>query len=172
MRSFPGEKDHQFLQEPWILVLAQSVETFFMFSISYMTTVQYWWNLGILLDKAKENISKRLRFGDTCFTSLEKIRGNLFTRHMKNRNHVYKDSINLLSVIIILGKTFHGGETFFYDGTNMNYIGKRAHVLNHSHVLIRVPGTQSCITSLKVIRAKPQSMTKKYHKVRPLNRPR
>ena len=39
-------------------------------------------------------------------------------------------------------------------------------------LLNRVPGTQSRIESLKVIRAKPQSMTKKCHTVRRLNRPR
>ena len=36
-------------------------------------------------------------------------------------------------VIIILGTDFNGGETVFYDGENMNDIGKRAHVLNDSH---------------------------------------
>ena len=39
-------------------------------------------------------------------------------------------------------------------------------------VLNRVPGTQSCIESLNMIQAKPQSMTKKCHTVRRLNRPR
>ena len=39
-------------------------------------------------------------------------------------------------------------------------------------VLNRVPGTQSCIESLKLIQAKPQSMTNKCHVVRQLNRPR
>ena len=65
------------------------------------------------------------------FTSLATIGGNLFTRHPKNLNHVHKDSNELLSVIIILGKYVHGGETVFYDGEKMNYIGKRAHVLKH-----------------------------------------
>ena len=39
-------------------------------------------------------------------------------------------------------------------------------------VLNRVLGTQSCIESLKLIRAKPESMTKKFHTVRQLNRPK
>ena len=52
---------------------------------------------------------------------------------MKNLNHVHKDSKDLLSVIIILVTDVNGGETVFYDGENMNDIGKRAHVLNHSH---------------------------------------
>ena len=61
------------------------------------------------------------------------VGGNLYTRHTKNLNHVHKDSKDLLSVIIILGTDVHGGETVFYDGENMNDIGKRAHVLKHSH---------------------------------------
>ena len=61
------------------------------------------------------------------------IGGNLFTRHQNNIIHVHKDSNDLLSVIIILGKNVHGGETVFYDGVNMNDIGKRSHVLKHSH---------------------------------------
>ena len=36
-------------------------------------------------------------------------------------------------MIILLGTDVNGGETVFYDGENMNDIGKRAHVLKHSH---------------------------------------
>ena len=61
------------------------------------------------------------------------IGGNLFTRHPKNLNHVQKESNDLLSVLIILGTNVHGGETVFYYGVNMHDIGKRAHVLKHSH---------------------------------------
>ena len=41
------EEGHQFFQEPWILALAKSVETFVMVSISDMPTIKYWQNLGI-----------------------------------------------------------------------------------------------------------------------------
>ena len=58
-------------------------------------------------------ISNECRIGDTCFTSLATIGGNLYTRHAKNLNHVHKDSKDLLSVIIILGTDVHGGETVF-----------------------------------------------------------
>ena len=78
-------------------------------------------------------IPKECRIGETCFTSLATIGGNLYTRHMKNLNHVHKDSKDLLSVIIILVTDVNGGETVFYDGENMNDIGKIAHVLKHSH---------------------------------------
>ena len=39
--SYEGKKGHQLLQEPWILELAQSVETIVMVLISDMRTVQY-----------------------------------------------------------------------------------------------------------------------------------
>ena len=97
-----------------------------------MPTVQYWKILGSLLGKSKEKITKQCIIGDTCFMSLAKIWGNLFTRHPKNINHVHKDSNDLLSVIIILGTNVHGGEIFFYDGVNLNEIGKRSHILKHS----------------------------------------
>ena len=61
------------------------------------------------------------------------IGGNIYTRNAKNHNQVHKDSKYLLSVIIILGTDVNVGETVFYDGENMNDIGKRAHVLKHSH---------------------------------------
>ena len=111
MGSYIGEKGHQFLEEPWILALAKSVETFSIFSIRDMPIVQYWQNLGGMLDKSKENIPKQCRIFDTCFRSLATTGGNLFTRHPKNLNHVQKDSNNLLSVIIILGTNVHGEET-------------------------------------------------------------
>ena len=37
-------------------------------------------------------------------------------------------------MIIILGTYVNGVKTVFYDGDNMNDIGKRAHVLKYSHV--------------------------------------
>ena len=86
-----------------------------------------------MLDNEKEKIPKQYRIGDTCFTSLATIGNNLFRRRPKNLNHVHKDSNNILSVIIILGKKVHGGKPFFNNEKKMNDIGKRAHVLNNSH---------------------------------------
>ena len=43
---YSGEKGQQNFQEPWILALSHSVENFVVVSISGMTTVQYWQNLG------------------------------------------------------------------------------------------------------------------------------
>ena len=110
--SYSGEKGRRFLEELWIIVLSQSVETFVMVSIRDMQTEKYWQNLGSFLDKSKEKIPKQFRIGDTCFMPLSKIGGNLFTRHPKNINHVHKDSNDLLSVIIILGTNVHGGKRF------------------------------------------------------------
>ena len=78
-----------------------------------MPTIKYWHNLGSMMDKAKEMIPKQCRIGDKYFTSLATIGGNLFTRHLKNLNHVHKDSNRILSVIIILGKNVYSGETVF-----------------------------------------------------------
>ena len=87
-----------------------------------MPTIKYWQNMGWNIDKAKENIPKQCRIGDTCFTSLATIGGNLYTIHAKNLNCVHKYSQDLLSVIIILGTDINGGETVFNDGENMNDI--------------------------------------------------
>ena len=81
VRSYSGEKGHQFLNKPWILALAKSVEAFIMVSIRAMPTIQYWQNLGSIMDEAKEKIPKQYRIRDTCFTSFANIGGNLFTRH-------------------------------------------------------------------------------------------
>ena len=86
------------------------------------------------MEKEKFMIPNECIIGDTCFTSFATIGGNLYTRHVKNLNHVQKYSKYILSEIIILGKDANGCETVFYDGDNMNDIGKRAHVLKHSHV--------------------------------------
>ena len=131
--NYSGQKGHGILQQPWIIALAKLVGTFIMVLIRDMPTIKYWQNLGSTMDKAKETIPKECRIGDTCFTSLETVEGNLYTRHLKNLNNLHKDSKDLLSVIIILGKDFHGDETILYDGENKNDIGKRAHVLKNSH---------------------------------------
>ena len=74
--SYSGEKGHQILQQPWIITLSKSIETFFIVSISDMPTVKYWQNLGRIMEGAKEMIPKEYRIGDTCFTSLATIGGN------------------------------------------------------------------------------------------------
>ena len=77
-----------------------------MVSISDMSTIKYSKNMGSMMDKAKVKTPKQCRIGDACFTSLANIWGNLLTIHPKNLNHVHKDSKDLLSVTIILGKSF------------------------------------------------------------------
>ena len=116
-----------------LLQISKSVETFIIVSMNEMPTIKYWQNLGRTMDKAKEMIPNEGRIGDTCFTSLATIGGNLYTRHPKNQNHVHKECKDLLSVIIILGTDVHGGETVLFFVENMNDIGKRAHVIKHSN---------------------------------------
>ena len=57
--SYIGEKGHQFLQEPWIILLFKSVETFIMASISNMKTSQYWETFVSMMNKARDNIPKQ-----------------------------------------------------------------------------------------------------------------
>ena len=113
MGSYSGEKGHQILQQPCIIALANSIEKFLIVSIGDIPTVKYWKKLGRIMEEAKVMIPKERRIGDTCFTSLETIGGNLYTRHVKNLNNVQKDSKYLLSVIIILVTDVNGGETVF-----------------------------------------------------------
>ena len=81
--------------------------------MSEIPSIRYWQNFEIIMDKAKEIIPKECIIGDTCFTSMATIGGNLYTRHAKNLNNVHKDIKYLLPVIIILGTDVNGGETFF-----------------------------------------------------------
>ena len=122
--SYSGQNGHENFQQPWIIALAKSVETFIEVPMGEMPTIKYQQNLGRITNQAKEVIPVECRIGDTCFTSLATIGGKLYTRHPKNINHVHKDSKDLLSVIIILGTYVKGGETVFYNGENMNDIGK------------------------------------------------
>ena len=62
---------------------------------------------------AKENIPKECRIGDTYFTPLADIGGNVFSRHPKNLNRVHKDSKDTISVVITLRTDANGGETIF-----------------------------------------------------------
>ena len=56
-------------------------------------------------------IPKECRIGDTCFMSFATIGGNLYTRDPNNLKHVHIYSKDLMSVIIILGTDYDGGET-------------------------------------------------------------
>ena len=113
MGSYSGKNIHQLLQENWILAFEKSIETFIMMSISDMTSIKHWHNLGKVLDTTKQKIPKKCRIGDTCFTSLETIVGKLYTIHPKNINHVHKDVTDIMSVINILGTDVHGDKTVF-----------------------------------------------------------
>ena len=57
---------------------------------------------------------------------------NLLIRHPISMNNVYRDSKDLLLVLITWKTSFSGGGTVFY-GIKISLLGKRAHVLQHSH---------------------------------------
>ena len=73
-----GERGHQIFRQPCIIVLSKSIETFIIVSMIEMPTIKYWQNLGRIMNEAKMVIPKECRIGDTCFTSLATIGGNLF----------------------------------------------------------------------------------------------
>ena len=83
--------------------------------------------------KADEILPSTCRIGKTIFTSMAVIGGKLYRNHPKNLNHIHKDTKDLVSVIITLGKNIIGGDTVFYDGVKTCDFGNRAHILKHSH---------------------------------------
>ena len=64
--SYPDEKGHQFFYKRWIIALAKSIEKI-MVSISDMSTIKYWQNLGSMTENSKEMIPKECRIGGSCF---------------------------------------------------------------------------------------------------------
>ena len=52
---------------------------------------------------------------------------------MKQKNHVHKDTKDLVSVIITLGKDISVGDIVFYDGVKTSDLGSSAHILKHLH---------------------------------------
>ena len=56
---------------------------------------------------AKEKIPSKFRIGETCFTFIAVIGGKLFSNHPQNMNHVHKDTMDLLSVILTLGNNIY-----------------------------------------------------------------
>ena len=79
-----------------------------------MPDIKYWNNLREIMDNAKENNPKQYRIGDTCFSLLATIGGNLLTRHPKKSNNVHKDSNDLLSMIIILETDVCGEKPVYF----------------------------------------------------------
>ena len=84
-------------------------------------------------DKAKEILQSTYRIGETLFTSTAIIGGKIYSNHPKNLNNVYKDTKDMVSVIINLGNYISGGDTVFYDGVKTSDLGSRAHSLKCLH---------------------------------------
>ena len=66
--SYSGDKGHGILQQPCIIALAKWVEIFIVVSMSEMSTIRYWQNLGRIMNQAKAMIPLECRIGDSCFT--------------------------------------------------------------------------------------------------------
>ena len=58
MGSYSGEKGRQILQQPWIIELAKSTETFIIVSVYEMPTLKYWQNLERIMEEAGVMIPK------------------------------------------------------------------------------------------------------------------
>ena len=104
------------------------------------------------IEKSKEILPSTYRIEETIFTSMAGIGGRLFSNHPKNLNHVHKDSKDLFSFIITLGKYISGVYTVFYDGLKTSDFGSRAHVLNNLH------GRMICVLYKKYLHGKTFSM--------------
>ena len=96
-------------------------------------STQYWSNLKIIMEKANEIIPSTCRIGKTIFTSMAVIGGQMYQNHPKKLNRIHKDTKDMVSVIITLGKSITGGDTVFYDGNKTNNVGNRIHIIKHSH---------------------------------------
>ena len=83
--------------------------------------------------KANEILPSTCRIGKNIFTSMALIRGQLYRNHPRNLNHIHKDTKDVVSVIITLGKNIIGGDTVFYDGMKTYDFGNRSHILKNSH---------------------------------------
>ena len=121
-----------------MIALEKLVETFVTVSISDMSTIKYWQNLGTIMDAAKDNITKQWKIDDTYFTSLVTIGENLFTRHPKNLNILHKDSIDIMSGIIILVTYVNIIETVFFFVEWLCMILGKYHMLLSIHIEVRL----------------------------------
>ena len=65
---------------------------------------QYWSHLKLILEKANEILPSTCRIGETIFISIDVIGGQLYRNHPRNLNYIHKDTKDLVSVIITLGK--------------------------------------------------------------------
>ena len=137
IRSFDGQCSDQVLKKEWVLDLANRAETFLLGSIESTimsddskekNSNQYWSDLKLKLVKANDILPLTCRIGKTVFTSMAAIGGKLYHNHPKNLNHMHKDTKDLVSVIITLGKNIIGGDTVLYDGVWVLNLSKRAEI--------------------------------------------
>ena len=93
---------------------------------------KYWTTLK-KTGEFKRNTTTNMQNWETVFTYIGVIGGKLYSNHSKKLNHVHKDSKDMVSIIITVGKYISGGDTVFYYWVNTYDLGSRAHILNHLH---------------------------------------
>ena len=101
-------------------------------------------NFGKFLTAAKQKIRLQFRIEETCFTSIDVIGGKICSNNPKNMNYVHKDSKDLVSVTINLGKNISGGGTVFNVGVKKKDSIKRYHVLKYLHGRIIMGPFERC----------------------------
>ena len=68
-----------------------------------------------------------------CLTSISSIRELIYSNSPKNMNNIHKDSKDLVSVTISLGKSISQGGKVLYYGLKQTKLGGKDHVLIHLH---------------------------------------
>ena len=87
-----------------MLELAGKVEDFVLDCIGRMKENKYWKTSKDCLKESKEKIPPQFIIGGKCFTSIAVSRGKLYSNHPKIINNVHKESKELASIIINIGK--------------------------------------------------------------------
>ena len=126
-----GKRAETFVLEKINLMIMNEVSTDGNTNKNYSN--QYWSSLKLIMEKANVILPSTFRIGKTIFTSMAVIGGQLYQNHARNLNHIHKDTNDLVSVIITLGKNITGGDTVFYDGNRTCDIGNRIHIIKNSH---------------------------------------
>ena len=76
--------------------------------------------------------------------SIAVIGGKLYINHLKNTNHVHKDSNKYMSFLITLGTNISGLDTVFYDGVIQTGLEKIFHTLKHLYDRIIINPFEIC----------------------------
>ena len=120
------------IKEKWVLYLRGESEKKVWGCIKIRTSTKHWKHWKTALQKLNKPLSK-YRIGTTFSTSIDVIVRKLYSGHSQNINLVHKYTKDLVSVIISLGNNISGVYKVLYDRVKWINLGKRDHVLKHSH---------------------------------------